>query len=78
MKNKKAILMFSAAIQIAFAISFLAHRNPELHICAIGPIIASLTFVVLASQEEDWPNSLMGKVERKVYNYNYQIISNVF
>ena len=53
MKNKKAILMFSAAIQIAFAISLLAHRNPALHICAIGPIIASLTFVVLASQEED-------------------------
>ena len=53
MKNKKAILMFSAAIQIAFAIGFLAHRNPELHMWAIAPIIASLTFVVLTSQEED-------------------------
>ena len=53
MKNKKAILTFSAAIQIAFAIGFLAHRNPELHMWAIAPIIASLTFVVLTSQEED-------------------------
>lgn len=47
MNNKQRFIFTNAIIQVVFALAFMCNRNPELHWCAIAPIVACGVLLIL-------------------------------
>ena len=47
MDNKTKFVIVNAAIQAFFAIGFLCNKNPDLHACAIAPLLACVALLIL-------------------------------
>ena len=43
----------NAAIQAVFAMAFMCHRDPSIHWCAIAPIFACGTLLVIYFSEDE-------------------------
>ena len=52
MNNKQKFIFTNAIIQVVFALAFMCNRNPELHWCAIAPIVACSTLLILYYGDE--------------------------
>ena len=51
--SKKRYLLVNAAAQIAFAMAFMCNRNPDVHYCAIAPILACGALLIGFKDEDD-------------------------
>ena len=47
MSNKQKFIFTNAIIQVIFALAFMCNRNPELHWCAVAPIVACGSLIIL-------------------------------
>ena len=52
MSGKTKFILINAAIQAAFAMAFLCNRNPELHWCAIAPIMGCGALLILKPRND--------------------------
>ena len=51
--SKKRYLLVNASAQIAFAMAFMCNRNPDVHYCAIAPILACGALLICFKDEDD-------------------------
>ena len=52
LSGKKKYILVNAAIQAAFAVAFMCHRNPDIHWCAIAPVFACGVLIILCCGDE--------------------------
>ena len=47
MNSKKKFILINAAIQAVLAMAFMCHKDPTVHWCAIAPIFACGSWLVM-------------------------------
>lgn len=56
MSSKTKFVLINAALQAVFAMAFMCHTNPDVHWCAIAPIMGCGALLILK------PKSPLGQV----------------
>lgn len=53
LSGKKRFILINAAVQAAFAMAFMCHRNPDAHLCTIAPILACGCILTLYFNDDE-------------------------
>ena len=52
MSGRTKFVLLNAALQAVFAMAFMCHRNPDIHWCAIAPIMGCGALLILKPKDD--------------------------
>ena len=53
LSGKRVFTLVNAAVQAVFAMAFMCHKDPSIHWCAIAPMLACGTLLLIYSIKDE-------------------------